>query len=37
MRTAYVQRPVGDPPKRTDTFDWRSNSLDELVTELTTA
>ncbi|NGO48743.1 haloacid dehalogenase type II [Streptomyces ureilyticus] len=37
MRTAYVQRPVGDPPKRTDTFDWRSNSLDELVTELTAA
>lgn len=35
MRTAYVQRPVGDPPKRTDTFNWRSNSLDELVTALT--
>ncbi|MET8678036.1 haloacid dehalogenase type II [Streptomyces sp. NPDC004647] len=35
MRTAYVQRPVGDPPKRTDTFNWRSNSLDELVAALT--
>ncbi|MFE2432044.1 haloacid dehalogenase type II [Streptomyces sp. NPDC059373] len=35
MRTAYVQRPVGDPPERTDTFNWRSNSLDELVAALT--
>ncbi|MFE9646232.1 haloacid dehalogenase type II [Streptomyces sp. NPDC006365] len=35
MRTAYVQRPVGDPPKGTDTFDWRSNTLEELVAELT--
>ncbi|GAB2968613.1 haloacid dehalogenase type II [Streptomyces pseudoechinosporeus] len=35
MRTAYVQRPVGDPPKSTDTFNWRSDSLDELVTALT--
>ncbi|GGK79869.1 haloacid dehalogenase type II [Streptomyces flaveus] len=35
MRTAYVQRPGGDPPKRTDTFDWRSDSLDELVATLT--
>ncbi|MGI5193891.1 haloacid dehalogenase type II [Streptomyces sp. CA-288835] len=35
MRTAYVQRPAGDPPKSTDTFDWQSNSLDELVTALT--
>ncbi|MFF4354641.1 haloacid dehalogenase type II [Streptomyces sp. NPDC001530] len=35
MRTAYVRRPVGDPPKRTDTFNWRSNSLDELVAALT--
>ncbi|MGP4048014.1 haloacid dehalogenase type II [Streptomyces sp. 2A115] len=35
MRTAYVQRPGGDPPKRTDTFDWRPKSLDELVAALT--
>ncbi|MFI9604951.1 haloacid dehalogenase type II [Streptomyces sp. NPDC052043] len=34
MRTAYVQRPGGDAPKNSDTFDWRSNSLDELVTML---
>ncbi|MGW5126585.1 haloacid dehalogenase type II [Streptomyces sp. NPDC004069] len=34
MRTAYVQRPGGDAPKSSDTFDWRSNSLDELVTML---
>ncbi|MCX4550284.1 haloacid dehalogenase type II [Streptomyces sp. NBC_01387] len=37
MRTAYVRRPVGDPPKRTDTFSWRSNSLDELAATLTAA
>ncbi|MFI1487845.1 haloacid dehalogenase type II [Streptomyces sp. NPDC020747] len=35
MRTAYVHRPVGDPPASTDTFTWRTNTLDELVTELT--
>ncbi|MGW2288972.1 haloacid dehalogenase type II [Streptomyces phaeochromogenes] len=35
MRTAYVRRPVGDPPASTDTFTWRSSGLDELVTELT--
>ncbi|MFC4470176.1 haloacid dehalogenase type II [Streptomyces xiangluensis] len=35
MRTAYVHRPGGDPPKGTDTFDRRSNTLDELVAELT--
>ncbi|TMR95475.1 haloacid dehalogenase type II [Nonomuraea basaltis] len=35
MRTAYVQRPAGDPPMDTDTFKWRSNSLDELVDALT--
>ncbi|MEV2191027.1 haloacid dehalogenase type II [Streptomyces phaeochromogenes] len=35
MRTAYVHRPVGDPPASTDTFHWRSSSLGELVTELT--
>ncbi|MFJ3712258.1 haloacid dehalogenase type II [Streptomyces sp. NPDC090053] len=37
MRTAYVRRPVGDPPKRTDTFSWRSNSLDELAATLAAA
>lgn len=36
MRTAYVQRPVGDPPSNSDVFDWRFNGLDELVTALTT-
>jgi 2-haloacid dehalogenase len=35
MRTAYVQRPVGDPPADSDAFDWRFNGLDELVTALT--
>ena len=37
MRTAYVQRPVGDPPTDSDAFDWRFNGLDELVTALTAA
>ncbi|MGW7270657.1 haloacid dehalogenase type II [Streptomyces sp. NPDC054864] len=31
MRTAYVQRPAGDPPRSTDSFDWRVESLDELA------
>jgi 2-haloacid dehalogenase len=35
MRTAYVRRPVGDPPTSSDAFDWRFNGLDELVTALT--
>jgi 2-haloacid dehalogenase len=35
MRTAYVQRLVGDPPNGSDTFDWQSDSLDKLVTALT--
>ncbi|MEV0883466.1 haloacid dehalogenase type II [Streptomyces microflavus] len=35
MRTAYVQRPGGDPPGETDTFDWRADSLEELATVLT--
>jgi 2-haloacid dehalogenase len=35
MRTAYVQRPVGDPPTSSDVFDGRFNGLDELVTALT--
>ncbi|BDM69601.1 haloacid dehalogenase [Streptomyces nigrescens] len=35
MRTAYVQRPVGDPPTHSDAFDWHFNGLDELVTTLT--
>ncbi|MEU9519171.1 haloacid dehalogenase type II [Streptomyces sp. NPDC048224] len=34
MRTAYVRRPVGDPPRPTDTFDWAVDGLDELVAEL---
>ncbi|MGY0019038.1 haloacid dehalogenase type II [Streptomyces sp. YJ-C3] len=35
MRTAYVERPVGDPPGASDTFDLRVGGLDELVTALT--
>jgi 2-haloacid dehalogenase len=35
MRTAYVQRPVGDPPTSSDTFDGHFDSLDDLVTKLT--
>jgi 2-haloacid dehalogenase len=31
MRTAYVRRPVGDPPLATDTFDHRADGLAELV------
>jgi 2-haloacid dehalogenase len=34
MRTAYVHRPVGDPPKDTDTFDWHVESLGELAEAL---
>ncbi|MGW0732677.1 haloacid dehalogenase type II [Streptomyces sp. NPDC002851] len=34
MRTAYVQRPVGDPPTNSDVFDGRFNGLDELVAAL---
>ncbi|MGH3587448.1 MAG: HAD-IA family hydrolase, partial [Pseudonocardia sp.] len=35
MRTAYVQRPVGDPPTSSDAFDGQFAGLDELVTALT--
>jgi 2-haloacid dehalogenase len=35
MRTAYVERPVGDPPTSTDAFDWRFDELDRLVSSLT--
>ncbi|MDA3629274.1 haloacid dehalogenase type II [Saccharopolyspora sp. WRP15-2] len=35
MRTAYVQRPVGDPPTSSDTFDGYFNGLDELVAAVT--
>jgi 2-haloacid dehalogenase len=35
MRTGYVHRPVGDPPKGRDDFDGRFGGLDELVTALT--
>lgn len=34
MRTAYIQRPVGDPPTSSDAFDWRFKGLDELATAL---
>ncbi|WP_406223448.1 haloacid dehalogenase type II [Streptomyces canus] len=35
MRTAYVHRPVGDPPTGRDDFDGRFDGLDELVVALT--
>jgi 2-haloacid dehalogenase len=35
LRTAYVGRPVGDPPTATDSFDLHADSLDELATLLT--
>ncbi|MFD9896460.1 haloacid dehalogenase type II [Amycolatopsis sp. NPDC059027] len=35
MRTAYVQRPIGDAPSSSDVFDWRCTGLDELATALT--
>jgi 2-haloacid dehalogenase len=35
MRTAYVERPVGDPPSATDSFDLYTGSLDDLATSLT--
>jgi 2-haloacid dehalogenase len=35
MRTAYIHRPVGDPPTDSDAFDWRFSGLAELVTALT--
>ncbi|GAA2319507.1 haloacid dehalogenase type II [Glycomyces scopariae] len=37
MRTAYVRRPVGDPPKETDTFDLHAESLGELAEALEAA
>ncbi|TDE00250.1 haloacid dehalogenase type II [Jiangella asiatica] len=35
MRTAYVERPVGDPPTATDSFDLAATSLDDLAATLT--
>lgn len=37
MSTAYVRRPVGDPPRTSDTFHWHAESLDDLAAALTTA
>ncbi|THV39548.1 haloacid dehalogenase type II [Glycomyces buryatensis] len=34
MRTAYVHRPVGDPPRDSDTFDLHCDGLEELATAL---
>lgn len=34
MRTAYVERPVGDPPRAADAFDLTAESLDHLATLL---
>lgn len=35
MRTAYVGRPVGDPPGPTDAVEWAVDGLDELAAALT--
>lgn len=35
MRTAYVRRPVGDPPTDADAFDGRFDGLEDLVNTLT--
>lgn len=35
MRTAYVRRPVGDAPERSDRFDWQFDGLDALAAALT--
>lgn len=35
MRTAYVRRPVGDPPTDSDAFDGRFDGLNDLVTAVT--
>ncbi len=37
MRTAYVERPVGDPPSATDSFDLHASSLDDLARSLDAA
>jgi 2-haloacid dehalogenase len=34
LRTAYVERPVGDPPGPTDSFDLYATSLEDLATKL---
>ncbi len=34
MRTAYVERPVGDPPSAMDSFDLDAKSLDDLAISL---
>jgi 2-haloacid dehalogenase len=34
MSTAYVRRPVGDPPRASDSFTWRSSGLAELAAVL---
>lgn len=37
LRTAYVERPVGDPPSTSDSFDFYATSLDDLATRLDVA
>ncbi len=34
MRAAYVERPVGDPPSASDSFDLRAADLDDLAARL---
>ena len=35
MRTAHVERPVGDPPSVMDSFDMHAKSLEDLAMSLT--
>ena len=34
LRTAYVARPVGDPPSTEDRFDLHARGLDDLADQL---
>ncbi|MBE1577547.1 haloacid dehalogenase type II [Amycolatopsis roodepoortensis] len=34
FRTAYVSRPVGDPPSQTDRFDFQADGLADLAVQL---
>lgn len=34
MRTAYVERPIGDAPTAADRFDWYATGLGDLLSQL---
>ncbi|WP_328605453.1 haloacid dehalogenase type II [Amycolatopsis sp. NBC_00345] len=34
LRTAYVARPIGDPPTSSDRFDWHADGLADLADQL---